>query len=504
MLHKLIFLLGLAAIGWPGAALVDAMALPCDLNVPFTYATIGAAVTAASNGQVICVAAGSYTDAFFDLATKGLTMQGAQAGVDARTRPARLWAVGDPLPVATETVFTYSGQNFFTIVGGFGATVDGIFMQNIGQRALDQQGSGDVLSLTIKNSILKSTDPFTGNSGDGGIVQFGAGPTRFSDNVWLEQNYIETFQRTFLYASTRCNDWTIKDNEIVSYYFGFGPFAGDRNGYPGGISIHGNQFLGTIPGSPPPRASSPPGYDALAFNAVLGNAVITENTFHKVIGGLGSVWLYDGVVQGNTFRDNYLRAMALWGSDTSSPPKPPSSDVNITNNIIEYNGTPLTNGDNANFLSQGILINRNAGGTTPVDASTIHINFNSLIDLGLSGGTQVWAIRQDGVGTANAMVNYWGPSTSDIRVNGSVEVSPWIVSYQDDPNKLGDPGFWPINIVYGAPEGEPVPIPIGTDVSVDFFSNTSTESMGNITFGEVTTAGVTVRRVVSFFFFFLM
>lgn len=47
-------------------------------------------------GQVICVAAGNDSDSFFNLVTKGLTLQVAQAGIDARTRAARSWAVGDP------------------------------------------------------------------------------------------------------------------------------------------------------------------------------------------------------------------------------------------------------------------------------------------------------------------------------------------------------------------------------------------------------------------------
>lgn len=55
-----------------------AAALPCNLQVPSQYATVGAAVTTATTGQVICVAAGNYCDSFFDLATKGLTLQGAR------------------------------------------------------------------------------------------------------------------------------------------------------------------------------------------------------------------------------------------------------------------------------------------------------------------------------------------------------------------------------------------------------------------------------------------
>lgn len=119
--------IGLAAVSWQALA----TALPCDLDVPSQYATVAAAVTAATNGQVICVAAGEYDSAFFDLATKGLTLQGAQAGVDARNRPARTWTVGEVLPSSTETVFTHNGANFFRISGGLGATMDGIFVSRV-------------------------------------------------------------------------------------------------------------------------------------------------------------------------------------------------------------------------------------------------------------------------------------------------------------------------------------------------------------------------------------
>lgn len=117
--------MGLATIWWQAMG----AALPCDLQVPSQYATVANAVTAATNNQVICVAAGVYTDAYFDLATKGLTLQGAQAGVDARARAAKSWAVGDALPSATETVFTHNGGSLFRITGGLGATVDGIFVR---------------------------------------------------------------------------------------------------------------------------------------------------------------------------------------------------------------------------------------------------------------------------------------------------------------------------------------------------------------------------------------
>src|ERR1035438_404458 len=60
-------------------------ALAATLNVPtITYPTIQSAITAASPGDAIQVAAGSYGEAV--TVNKSVTIQGAQAGVDARTR----------------------------------------------------------------------------------------------------------------------------------------------------------------------------------------------------------------------------------------------------------------------------------------------------------------------------------------------------------------------------------------------------------------------------------
>lgn len=137
-------LLALAVIAMVGICSqgVSGAANNCDIYVPTAptgqtgpaYTTLALAVTAASNGDVICVAAGVYNFAYFNLATKGLTLQGAQAGVDARTRTAaRDWVTG-PYP-AGETVFTHDGGHFVTIVGGLGATVDGIFVSNTSKRA---------------------------------------------------------------------------------------------------------------------------------------------------------------------------------------------------------------------------------------------------------------------------------------------------------------------------------------------------------------------------------
>jgi hypothetical protein len=87
-------LLGLMVVGAPGEAATtrvvddDGFASPTNCNDPTTpaYPTISAAVAAASPGDTIKVCPGLYAEQV-NVNKNNLTLLGAQAGVDARTRP---------------------------------------------------------------------------------------------------------------------------------------------------------------------------------------------------------------------------------------------------------------------------------------------------------------------------------------------------------------------------------------------------------------------------------
>ncbi|HWL92107.1 MAG TPA: hypothetical protein VNT79_01110, partial [Phycisphaerae bacterium] len=91
------------------------------INVPADHLTIQAAINAAVSGvDTIIVAPGSYPENL--VLNKNLILEGAQAGVDARSR-----VVGSPNP-AVETVIaptTGAGRPLELQTGSAGSTIDG-------------------------------------------------------------------------------------------------------------------------------------------------------------------------------------------------------------------------------------------------------------------------------------------------------------------------------------------------------------------------------------------
>src|SRR4051812_40020617 len=87
------------------------------------FTSIQAAVTAAASGDIITVAAGLYTEAVTIPSGKTLTLRGAQAGVDARTRSI-------PPNVATESIVTTNPTNsvIFSVQAN-DVEIDGFTMQ---------------------------------------------------------------------------------------------------------------------------------------------------------------------------------------------------------------------------------------------------------------------------------------------------------------------------------------------------------------------------------------
>ncbi len=437
-------LVGLGLVRWKESTL---FVTPSSFAAPSsTSASIQRAINISVAGDTVNVEAGVYPEGMVNLDKEGLTLRGAQWGVDAFTR-------GPSGIPDNETILSNSGRIFD--LNAPNITIDGFVFSNLGNRALDSYSYID--GLTIKNTIFVVTS----NSSDSGAIQFGGGSGSsgpYTANYFtFERNYLTgTGSGPVLYLGHQMSGGTIKGNVFNSRRLTFGPF-----GQPDGWVIEGNTFDGNVAGV----ASIAPGgasgtYVGYGFNAQFGDAVFRNNVVSKMYLGIGQISLVDGQIIGNTFEDNYAGAFQLWGGEYESPV---SRDVLIANNLFSYNGTDNTS-DDAGFLSQGFRLRPGcdvaepcSDPTTP-NAALIQVFQNRFIDLNQSGGkTQVWAVRNNYPGVVDAEFNYWGSDVvtvleskvgkgSSDAGSGAGDVFPWISSYTPDPTKVGQPGFWPIDI----------------------------------------------------------
>jgi len=365
------------------------------------YTTIAAAVNAAGPNDTIVCEAGIYPVKGNTGITlnKSLTLLGAQAGVDARTRgPNGIPNAETVMPTSTSIFGLYAVD----------ITIDGFNFQNMGARGFDTYGNPD--NLAIRNCIFKST---AGNY-QGGNIQFGGSEILHAHHFIFERNYVQNLNGHMIYMGHAMDYGTIRNNYINGDSFAFGPF-GNRIGW----VIEGNEFNGDVPGLGP--------YSGYGINANLGDVIIRNNDVHKMFVGIGQISVVGGSITNNVFYDNAYAAFQLWGGEWGSVV---SANVLIKNNAISYNGMACTG-----YLDAAHGIRLRPDG---IDASTIHINFNCFTNLGVGDCGQAWAIRQLGSSAADAELNYWGTTNeatiATMFVQGTVDYDPWLtgISYTGD------------------------------------------------------------------------
>src|ERR1041385_2517526 len=374
-----------------GAVMLYAAPLPAaTIHVPADYPTIQAAVAAASPGDTIEVAAGSYAVSGANI-NKALTLKGAQAGVDAR----------DGRPAASESIITTGGLGVFSL-NAAGITFDGFKFTNMVNRTIDTTTDAD--NFTMRNCILQ------GNVGSysGGAIQFGGPDTLHANGLFFEQNLVTADNGYFFYMGHAMDNGTIRNNTFPGDSVSFGPF-GARTGW----LIEGNEFDGNVTGHG--------AYWGFGFNANLGNVTIQNNYVHQMNLGFGQISVVGGTITANTFEDNQFAAFQLWGGEFGTVV---STNVTITCNTIKYNGA--TNDGTPSGGSHGIRLR------PTLDASTIHLHNNNFINLGVGTGSNVWAIRQNGSGTADAENNWWGTTDSSVIATkfgqGAVDYTPFLTA----------------------------------------------------------------------------
>ncbi len=220
-----------------------------------SFNTIGPAVTAASSGDTIQVCAGTYSEQV--QITKTLTLKGAQAGVDARTRIAASESIIDhpcgPVQIMADKVvidgFTIEGSIlpdpcFLSAIWtnpGFSGTQGGHqILNNIVQNSISgiELDSTCVNPTLVQFNLIQANDKPGPGSGNGIQTNFGL------CNATIDSNKFSSHTNaSILVLFTGSSGLTVSNNELVA---GFAPtganisFIGVSNS-----TITGNKSIGS-------------------------------------------------------------------------------------------------------------------------------------------------------------------------------------------------------------------------------------------------------------------
>ena len=172
--------------------------LAATINVPGDYPTIQAAVAAANPGDTILVAAGTYAVSGANI-NKALTLQGAQAGVDAR----------DGRPAASESIISGSGFGTFHLSAA-DITFDGFKFSDLQGRELDSTTDAD--NFTMRNCILEgaSIDPGYNT----GAIQFGGPDTLHANGLLFEHNLVTADNGQLFYMGHAMDNGTVPKQHL--------------------------------------------------------------------------------------------------------------------------------------------------------------------------------------------------------------------------------------------------------------------------------------------------
>lgn len=347
-------------------------------SVPGDYPTIQAAVSDAGCAT-INVAPGSYPENV--AIARSLVLNGARAGVDARTRS------------GSESTINGSGPNIRITANN--VTVDGFTLVgpvSQGSAAIDMPGGNS--GETIRNNIVQ--DP-------GRAVSYNTSATTFSRNLILES---ATTGDGIQQNSGTVSGVTIADNKFSG---GFNnnadiTFISDPAGS-SNIRVTGN-------------SSVTPGTLVALFYT--NGAVISGNT---VVNPTGSAIYIGGgdnnvVVSGNNISGGAFSAVKVANAFGDGP----NSAISVTENTLTNNAYGVNVAAGSIILTETVQVHRN-----------------------LLSGNSLFGINNTSTGAVAGTCNWWGsksgpgpvgPGSGD-KVSTGVTYSPWLTSAQFDAKCKG-------------------------------------------------------------------
>ncbi|MGB5925465.1 MAG: CFI-box-CTERM domain-containing protein [Dehalococcoidia bacterium] len=312
------------------------------------FATIQGAINASSDGDTIEVAAGLYKEDI--VIDESLTLKGAQAGVDARTRSGPETIIEPDEEEAGISIITTDGRvvvidgltvrngahgiiNSEYVEAGLGVKAD-ITVKNV--RVLNPGEFGISLTFTINATVehcyvenaeiainagaVIPTPPTVANFTNNKVVNSRFGITGYLKGSLIEGNLIKDFADGGVGISCQCLNTTFKNNTVTGYVKGTAmTFEKSHHDRPSSenVTVKGNNFTGNRHG-------------IYVFDTQETLTGITVN-FNNIAGNSWS-----GV---SNDKDQTLNATRNWWDDASGP-------LNLK---LNRDGTGDTVSDNVDF-----------------------------------------------------------------------------------------------------------------------------------------------------------
>ncbi len=343
------------------------------------YSTIQAAVNAAAAGSTITVDAGTYNETV--TINKTLTLKGAKAGIDARTRSTS----GETIVSNTNGAFRINAKD---------VTIDGFTVQGETNQS-GTTGAGIVMAPTVAGTQLRNN-----------IIQNNVAGVFLANSSATDACLIQN------------NLFKNNNNAGVDGGRGIYTDGGLTNGFLTNVIIDSNTFTGNRGSTGTTTLESAVAFEAQSASSVQSNLRITNNSFTNNGKSLLFFNSTNVMIQGNTatgILDWYSGCFRFEGNN---------HNVNISYNTITNNGGP------------GVAVDSNG---VPGDSSGFFVNYNNIVNNGTKYTKRLGVVynQSEYDGGFDARNNYWGaasgpsgdgPGTGDGVYGNAYKTGSWNVA----------------------------------------------------------------------------